>query len=555
MCASILAAMPEIYFTYPGWKRKALTFSFDDGVTEDRKLVEIFNRYGMKATFNVSAGRAGRLGKDGKTVRFIPLSEYAALYKGHEIASHGFRHLNMKDLSPAEMEEEIRRDLAELEKVAGYPIRGFAYPYGQTSDEVRAMLKKYGIVYARGTGETGKFYEEKDPFYWQMSGHSFENLPLLAEKYRDYNGWGGVLSVCSVWGHSYEFEDAHNWDVIENFCKTLANRPDVWYATNVEIVDYMSACRKMQMSADGNILVNPTAIPVYLWIDGKNILLEPEKSVALTPVEGIVYPDGSYPVFPGGRPRALTFSEDDGKKESDAKLAALFDRYELKGTFNVNSKRDIDYSIYRNHEVATHGFRHGSYQCIPKEEILFDILRDRENIEKQVGYIVRGNAWPNGANWSDFPAAREVYAACNIVYSRSTAERAENFAIPSDWLAWHPTAHHTKNGDILKIADDFLTTDKIPALCMIWGHPWEFDREGNWEVMENFAKKVAHRPDVWYATNIEIYDYMQAVASLQWSCDRSFCRNMSAIPVYYVVEGKLFVIQAGETVFFKGKNQ
>lgn len=36
--------------------RKALTFSYDDGIEQDRKLVEIFNRYGMKATFNLNTG-------------------------------------------------------------------------------------------------------------------------------------------------------------------------------------------------------------------------------------------------------------------------------------------------------------------------------------------------------------------------------------------------------------------------------------------------------------------------------------------------------------------
>ncbi len=545
MCTTLLSAMPEIYFTYPGWVRKALTFSFDDGVQADRKLVEIFNRYGMKGTFNVSAGRAGTKTKSG--ISFLALSEYAELYKGHEVASHGLHHLAMAKLAPAEIETEIQNDLVALEGVVGYPIRGFAYPYGQTSPEVRAALQKYGIVYARGTGETGTFYEEKDPLYWVMTGHSFDQLPGIAEKYRDYNGWGGVLSVCSIWGHSYEFDDAKNWDVIENFCKTLAHRPDIWYATNIEIVDYMAACRKLQVSVDGKMFVNPTAIPIYLWIDGKNVVVEPKKDLVIEPVAGIVYPAGTYPVFPGGRTKALTFSYDDGFKASDAKLTELFNRYQLKGTFNINSKRDVDYAIYRGHEVATHGFRHGCYQVNPKESILFDLYSDRAMLEKKLGCIVRGNAWPNGATWSDFSAARDVYRACNIAYSRSTPNRTDDFTLPVDWLAWGPTAHHVKNGDIQEIGKRFLATEKVPALCEIWGHSWEFDRSNNWEVMEEFAKLMAHRPEIWYATNIEIYDYWQAVESLQWSCDRTFVRNMSATTVYYVVNGKLYAFKPGTT--------
>lgn len=37
-------------------KKKAVTFSFDDGVTQDIRLIEIFNKYGLKGTFNLNSG-------------------------------------------------------------------------------------------------------------------------------------------------------------------------------------------------------------------------------------------------------------------------------------------------------------------------------------------------------------------------------------------------------------------------------------------------------------------------------------------------------------------
>ena len=37
-------------------KKRAVTFSYDDGVEQDRHLVELFNTYGMKATFNLNSG-------------------------------------------------------------------------------------------------------------------------------------------------------------------------------------------------------------------------------------------------------------------------------------------------------------------------------------------------------------------------------------------------------------------------------------------------------------------------------------------------------------------
>lgn len=37
---------------YPGGKAKAVTFSYDDGVIQDRRLAELFDKYGLKGTFN-----------------------------------------------------------------------------------------------------------------------------------------------------------------------------------------------------------------------------------------------------------------------------------------------------------------------------------------------------------------------------------------------------------------------------------------------------------------------------------------------------------------------
>ena len=41
---------------FPGGKTKAVTFSYDDGIVSDKKLVKILNEYGMKGTFNVNSG-------------------------------------------------------------------------------------------------------------------------------------------------------------------------------------------------------------------------------------------------------------------------------------------------------------------------------------------------------------------------------------------------------------------------------------------------------------------------------------------------------------------
>ena len=56
------------------WKDKylkAVTFSYDDGVTQDIRMINLLNKYGLKATFNLNSellGRDGHLIREGKWV-------------------------------------------------------------------------------------------------------------------------------------------------------------------------------------------------------------------------------------------------------------------------------------------------------------------------------------------------------------------------------------------------------------------------------------------------------------------------------------------------------
>ena len=45
----------KVYHCFPGGKFKALTMSYDDGYMEDIRLIEIFNQYGIKGTFNLNS--------------------------------------------------------------------------------------------------------------------------------------------------------------------------------------------------------------------------------------------------------------------------------------------------------------------------------------------------------------------------------------------------------------------------------------------------------------------------------------------------------------------
>ena len=73
--------------------------------------------------------------------------------------------------------------------------------------------------------------------------------------------------------------------------------------------------------------------------------------------------------------------------------------------------------------------------------------------------------------------------------------------------------------------------------------------KNNWEVIENFTEKLGNREDIWYATNIEIYDYVKAYENLQTSVDKKIVHNPSAIDVWVYIDGKTYVVKGGETFY------
>ena len=130
-------------------KFKAITFSFDDGVTQDIRLIEILNKYGLKATFNLNSsylGMEGELDRNGHIVRHDknPVNKIAEIYKGHEVAAHTLTHPNLtyvKDDSAVEW--QVEQDRKTLSSIVGYDVQCMAYPCGgiNCDDRVEKIIR------------------------------------------------------------------------------------------------------------------------------------------------------------------------------------------------------------------------------------------------------------------------------------------------------------------------------------------------------------------------------------------------------------------------------
>lgn len=218
--------------------KKAITFSYDDGIEQDRKLVEIFNRYGMKATFNLNTGiqsPESNFEIEGVHINRMKQEGLAMLYQGHEIAIHGLTHAAPTELTKEQLDEEFMTDAKNIERIYGtYPV-GMAYAYGCVNDEVVEYLKSIGVKYGRTVEASHSFEIPKEPLKLKATCHHNDDMLFeLAEKFLKAEPKENEQMLFYVWGHSYEFDVNNNWDRIEEFCKMMSGRNDIFYGTNRE---------------------------------------------------------------------------------------------------------------------------------------------------------------------------------------------------------------------------------------------------------------------------------------------------------------------------------
>ena len=259
-------------YTYPQGKTLALTFSYDDGQCFDRQLIEIFNRYGMKGTFHLNSGRLGSAGHHGA---FVCREELKDLYAGHEVACHGVEHKDPLLLSEQELHLEYAEDRKTLEELTGGLVQGLSYAYGRYQELTKRVAAVVGLKYSRTVCSTHEFMLPADFLEWHPTCHfNDERLMELGQNLLD-SPPHREMPLLYVWGHSYEFDRDGTWGRMEEFCKLMAGHENVWYATNLEICNYVNALRGLEYSADGKKVYNPSAIPVWRKDGDRLLVLKP----------------------------------------------------------------------------------------------------------------------------------------------------------------------------------------------------------------------------------------------------------------------------------------
>ncbi len=227
-------------------KLKAVTFSFDDGVTQDIRMVELLAKYGLPATFNLNSellSKRGILIRKDKRISHYKLhpEDVKPLYDGHEVAVHTLTH----PLLPAIKDEneiirQVEKDRENLSDLVGYEVIGMAYPCGgeNNDDRVAEIIKNHtGVKYARTIKSVHNFDVQENLFRFNPSVYylHFDKMMELGQQFIELKT--DTPKIFYVWGHSYEmdFEEDY-WVKFEEFLKLISGREDIFYGTNKQVL-------------------------------------------------------------------------------------------------------------------------------------------------------------------------------------------------------------------------------------------------------------------------------------------------------------------------------
>ena len=222
-------------------KTKVFNVTYDDGVLQDVRFVALLNKYNLKGTFNLNSGLMEQefewTHESGRVIKRLSKDKAVPLYQGHEIACHTLTHPYMHDLSEQEILHELQEDKANLEKLFGREVKGFAVPFDYYSERIENCVRQCGFSYARISQESRSFAPQTDYFNWKAT--VFHTDPELEQLTRQFIESDEELAIFQIVGHSYDLDVENMWDRIENVFRMIAAHDDILPMTTIEIVELL----------------------------------------------------------------------------------------------------------------------------------------------------------------------------------------------------------------------------------------------------------------------------------------------------------------------------
>lgn len=261
---------------YPGGKAKAFNITYDDGVLQDVRFVELMNQYGLKGTFNLNSGLMETefewTHRNGMIVKRLPTSVVAELYKNHEVASHTLTHPYLSQLTESEVMEEMSKDKENLERLTGRPVLGFGGPFHHWSPMIVECAKRCGFEYARNAEERYCYAPPEEYYYWAAG--TYHVMPGFRPFVEGFFETEEELALCQIVGHTYDLDAENMWQYMESVLKRVSEDESILSMTNIELVRYLKAMRSAVITEDE--IKNPSALPLWFERNGEVICVAPE---------------------------------------------------------------------------------------------------------------------------------------------------------------------------------------------------------------------------------------------------------------------------------------
>lgn len=211
---------------------KYFAFSIDDGTVYDETTIEIFNRYGIKGTFNLNSGLQDFVWYLGDLpIRRLPLYEYRSLYDGHEVASHTLTHPYLDQCPDDVVVREVSEDINNLETIFEHEVTSFATPFETCGDREVWLISNYTKATNIRLSEIDEsFKKPSDPYHIKVTALDINRaLELIQEFINDDNAELFVYA-----GHSYDFYVENTFNLLEELVKILVNNKDSIKVTTMQ---------------------------------------------------------------------------------------------------------------------------------------------------------------------------------------------------------------------------------------------------------------------------------------------------------------------------------
>ena len=260
---------------YPGGRAKAFNITYDDGILQDVRFVELLNRYGLKGTFNLNSQLMEEefewVHPNGMTVKRLSRDAVRRLYDGHEVAAHTLTHPFLNDKTEEELRWEIGEDKRRLEELFGREVAGFGVPFDYYDEKIAQCVKECGFEYGRNSELTHDYSPWRSPFAWSCGIFHLE--PELEEYVEGFFRTEEELALCQIVGHSYDLDAENLWDKMEHILSRVAGDGTVCSMTHLELVRYLRAMA--QAAVDEECIHNFSGATLWFRVDGEVLELAP----------------------------------------------------------------------------------------------------------------------------------------------------------------------------------------------------------------------------------------------------------------------------------------